>query len=266
MFGFHLLQQLRDVNLECQIIRDQEATHFTKEMETIQQYYKETRKVFSQPGMEEFVTESEKDIEENLKKTMAALEAERAERMQQLQAECDFRTSSLLASKKTEALSYARYLLQHNLAEFMRLCMDVGEYANQLEYGVQYCQELVGVIPESARGDAYERCYGAEAVLLVTFIRQFVSEAIAYTENFGDDEDYTYYYSGMGSAEVSSPSPSPATRPIYNYRNPTDDRERTPSVSRPTEATTVTAQVYYHWQSQQHSSQELSHSQAVPLS
>ncbi len=215
MFGFRLLQDLRDIHMECQIIRDQEQSHYTTEIDTIRRYYQDSRKAFSQPGMEDFLTESRDDVENNLKDTISTLERQRDETMERLETECSFRVKSLLASRKSEALSYAQYLLRHDIADFMRLCIDVGEYANQLEVGVQYCQKLEEADKKSA--SAYEYCYGPEVTILVKFIRQFVTEAIAYAENFfGDDEDYTY--SGLGeeateepTSRASSPSQSPAT-------------------------------------------------------
>ena len=239
MFGFEMLQGIRDIRMDCDILRRQEEIQFSNEMNSIVRYYEEAKRVLSDPEFEEYFDESRTDVEGNFRDAFGAMDQKRNEKLQRIRAECDLRIDRFLDSKKSDAMSYADYLVQKDPAKFVTFLFDMSGYSTQLREGLLSCQKFEELSASKSFGDPYELCYGIEVNILVMFIQKFIAEASQLAEEYyGDDEDYNSFASGSGESTV----------PVVDLTEPTPTTQSTEMtiseipVTRPSRPTILTSE------------------------
>ena len=234
-FGFQLLEDIRNIHIECDIVQRQEELRFSKKMNDLLQYRKRVEQMENEipkSGFSDLADANQDDIENNFDEAFEDIEIERAKKLRDLQTQCKARIDSLLAGRKREALSYAGYLMQRDPAQFAQLLFDITGYSQQLRNGLAGCIGYYRAVGENETDggmeDPHELCYEAEIDILVEFIREVVEESNKRAQNFyGDDEDYDN--SGMtGSGdEEEEERPSVPNRPPPPDVTPTVTSERT---------------------------------------
>ena len=223
MFGFHLLESLRNIRMECEIIKSQEEIQFSNEMKDMVRYRKEMESAVPKSEFEDLAEENRASIEKNFDEAFEAIEVDRTRKLQDLQAQCDLRIETLLSDRRREALNYSDYLMRTNAVQFAQLLYAISGYRQQLQNGLAGCMGYYRATGQSRSDggmeDPHELCYGVEIDLLVVFIQRIVTESTERSRNFfGDDEDY-----GVdGSAEEEPPLPRrPAPIPMIDPEQPT---------------------------------------------
>ena len=229
-FGFQLLEDIRNIRIECDIVQRQEELRFSKKMNDLLRYRKQVEDAIPKSDFVDLTDANRDDIENNFDNTFEDIEIERARKLRDLQTQCKARIDSLLAGRKREALSYAQYLMQRDPAQFAQLLFDITGYSQQLQNGLAGCIGYYRAVGENETDggmeDPRELCYEAEINILVEFIREVVEESNKRARNFyGDDEDYDN--SGMaGSGDEEEERPSVPNRPPPEVP-PTVPSERT---------------------------------------
>lgn len=254
MFGFRLLEDLRNIHLDCNIQKGQEELQFARDMNDAMRYIQDTEALLSK-----YPEENQVEIEESIRKTLEDISTERAERLKQIDLECKRRVDILLESRNLEAISYVEFLLQKDPAMFAQLLFDVTAYSRQLQRGVMDCK----VYYESINAEnPQDLCYEVEIDIVVIFIREFIVEADRLSwnyfqvsgdyfssgspdEEYGsvnyggtdvpgliDDEDYKYeYFSGFSEEKpigtnqpirLTTPTTKP-TEPPIRITTPTEE-------------------------------------------
>jgi len=220
MFGFHLLESIRTIRMECEIIKSQEEIQFSNEMKDIVRYRKQMEAAVPKSEFEDLAEENRASIEKNFDDAFEAMEIDRTRKLQDLQAQCDRRINTLLSSRKWEALNYTDYLMRTNAVQFAQLLYTISGYRQQLQNGLAGCVGYYRAMgknnSDGGMEDPHELCYRVEIDLLVAFIQEVVTVSTERSRNlFGDDEDYGM--DGSGEEESSlprRPAPIPMVDPI----------------------------------------------------
>ena len=217
-FGYQLLENLRTIRVECDIVQKREELRFSKKMNNLLQYRKRVEDSLAKSDFSDLADANRDDIENNFDDAFEEIEIERERKLRDLQTQCKARIDSLLASRKREALTYAESLMRRDPAQFAQLLFDVTGYSQQLRNGLAGCIGYYRAVGENQTDggmeDPRELCYEAEINILVEFIREVVEESNKRARDFyGDDEDYDS--SGMAGSgdEEEEERPSVPNRP-----------------------------------------------------
>ena len=217
-FGYQLLENIRTIRVECDIVQKREELRFSKKMNNLLQYRKRVEDSLAKSDFSDLADANRDDIENNFDDAFEEIEIERERKLRDLQTQCKARIDSLLAGRKREALTYAESLMRRDPAQFAQLLFDVTGYSQQLRNGLAGCIGYYRAVGENQTDggmeDPRELCYEAEINILVEFIREVVEESNKRARDFyGDDEDYDS--SGMAGSgdEEEEERPSVPNRP-----------------------------------------------------
>ena len=258
-FGFQLLEDIRNIRVECDIVQRQEELRFSKKMNDLLQYRKQVEDLLPKSDFSDLADANRDDIENNFDDKFEEIEIERERKLRDLQTQCKARIDSLLAGRKREALTYAESLMRRDAAQFAQLMFDITGYSQQLKNGLAGCIGYYRAVGENETDggmeDPRELCYEAEINILVEFIREVVEESNKRARNYyGDDEDYDN--SGMAgsgddeeeerpsvpnspSPEVPPTVPSERTTATTNGISPTAHKKLDPVKEPETKGTTT---------------------------
>ena len=215
-FGFRVLEELRQIQTNCEISRGQEELKFNTDITELMDYFRQTESFVGNKDFEALSKTNRDAIHKNFEDAFITAETARNDKLREIQAGCDEEMDTLLSQKKAVAMYYIRYLITNDPAEFTATMFAVAEYRDQLLTGLSDCQDYYTILENTPNnrgiGDPFDLCYGREIDMLVTFISNFIAEAESESRKYfhSDDEDYSigdlesgdYYYTD----ELPTPS------------------------------------------------------------
>ena len=195
IFGFQLLEEIRQTRIACEDRRDELEQQFTVELNNWIKYSRQTQQVMAKPDFEnQYTSESRQIIENTIVNTYREIYSSRRRRLSVVEHQCNDALEELLQQRKRSMLALVADLIKHDINQLNALVSELVYYREQLHDGLQRCIESMqhGIKLSSKVLQPEEYCYSPDIEILTAFLNRMLDIIMEEQASFFDDEDLSF--------------------------------------------------------------------------
>lgn len=192
MYGFQLLEDIRQIRMVCEERRDTLEQNFTVELQNWIVYSRQTQQIMAKPEFEDqYTTENRRTIKDTISNTYKEMFSSRERRLKVVERQCNHKLEYLFQKRERSMLILVANLISKNMNKLNTLVSELLSYSTQLQDGLQRCiqSRQYGSKLSSKILSPEEYCSSPDIEILVAFLDRMLNIIMEEQALFFDDED-----------------------------------------------------------------------------